>query len=94
MAVKGFKSKNDLKKSVTNINTNMKELEKQIGQLSKAIQLMMNGDSKNGPMWNGVRAKSFYNKAIANIRNDIADYKNAYEALKSYANFYEYYKDK
>ena len=86
MATKVSKSK--LKKNIVNINTYLKGLANELQKLSSNLDTMMKGNA-DGPYWNGQAAKSFYSKAVGNIKNDIVDYKAAYNKLNSIAVKYE-----
>ena len=86
MATKIDKKK--LKVNIANINTALTSLSKEIKNLSTYLDTMMKGNS-DGPYWNGASAKTFYTKAVANLKNDIVDYKTAYNKLNAIAVKYE-----
>ncbi len=77
-----------LKVNITNLSKSMNYLSIEIKKLSNCLNEMMKGNS-DGPYWNGKQAKSFYNKAVANLRHDIADYTAAYDKLNDIALKYE-----
>lgn len=81
-------NKKRLKKNITNINTSLTNLSKEIKNLSAYLDTMMKGNS-DGPYWNGKTAKTFYTKAVGNLKNDIADYRSAYKKLNAIAIKYE-----
>ena len=82
MATKVNKSK--LKSNINVINTELSNLAKDLKNLSSYLDTMMKGNS-DGPYWNGQAAKTFYTKAVSNLKNDIADYKAAYNKLNAIA---------
>ena len=81
-------NKKKLKTNVVNINTSLTSLAKELKNLNSYLDAMMKGNA-DGPYWNGQAAKTFYTKAVANLKNDIADYKSAYNKLNSIAVKYE-----
>lgn len=85
----GIKSKKGAKSSIDKLNTQMVALQKDLGMLSATLNRMLKGDA-NGPYWNGRKAGQFYKKALGNLKNDIADYKRAYQACNKFAVQYEY----
>ncbi len=81
----------DKKKLYTNINNvdiAMKSLANEIKKLSNNINAMMKGNA-DGPYWNGTAANRYYDKAIDNLKNDIADYKAAYNQLFNISDKYQ-----
>ena len=86
MATKIVKKK--LKNNVININTSLNNLAKELKNLSGYLDAMMKGN-EDGPYWNGESASKFYTKAVKNLKNDIDDYKAAYNKLNAIAVKYE-----
>ena len=82
------KDKNKLQKNVTNINSLMVDLAKELEQLSKNINALMVGD-KTTPYWNGTDAARFYSLAISNLKHDIDDYVSARSQLDTLGRLYE-----
>ncbi len=80
--------KKQLKTNIEHINSEMKLLADEMKHLSEYLNTMMKGDGTS-PYWNGQAAKTFYEKAINNLKNDIEDYKSAYTTLSTIAVKYE-----
>lgn len=81
-------NKKKLKTNISNINTELNSLAKEMKKLSEYLEAMMKGNS-DGPYWNGASAKTFYTKAVTNVSNNISDYKAAYNKLNAIAVKYE-----
>ena len=81
-------NKSKLKKNVININNSLNSLATELKNMHDLLDTMMKGNA-DGPYWNGGRAQNFYKKAISNLKNDIDDYKKAYNRLSSIAVTYE-----
>jgi len=80
----GIVKKNKAKQEILAINTTMKNLATHMETLSKEVQAMMKGDA-DGPYWNGVKAKKFYDKAVKNYDNNAKDYDTARTNLQTIA---------
>ena len=83
----GIKNKVKARANIEKIDENMYLLAKEIKSLNENLRTMMGGN-ENGPYWNGVKAKAFYELAVKNLENNIRDYQKAYDRLAAYADRY------
>ena len=82
------KNKDTLKKNVVNINTYMAKIAEELKLLSNNLNTLMKG--KDGvAYWDGDDAVRFYNIAVSNLKNDIADYVTARNELEVLGRIYE-----
>ena len=78
-----------LKKNITNVNNSLNQLAGELKKLNDYLNTMMGNGGSGEPYWNGGRASKFYKNAIINFKDNIADYKAAYNKLNDIAVRYE-----
>ena len=81
--------KNKLKKNIINVNNSLDQLASELKKLNNDLDIMMGNGRSGEPYWNGGSASTFYKNAIINFKDNIADYKAAYNKLNDIAVKYE-----
>lgn len=77
METVGIKKINKMETELKNVNIRLKNLHSDIVALNGALKSFIMGDGTSA-YWNGEDAKVWFDKAIKNHNNNIADYKAAY----------------
>lgn len=75
-----------------NVIPALKEAKDALKEIQTSLNKIM-GTGKNDILWDGPHAKKFYTKAAANQKNNLADYKYAYNVVLKVCRVADTYKD-